>query len=128
MKIIGFIIFLSLASWLLVCWVIVPEAPLEIFLGMLAPLLVGIFTLILVERIYRREPAKLTSFMASAFLVKMVLYGVYVLLILGWYSFQPTPFIVSFSIYFVGLHMVEALYFRSLFNGGTCGMELREAE
>ena len=128
MKIIGYIIFLSVTSCLLICWVIVPEAPLEIFLGMLAPLLVGISTLVLVERIYRKEPAKLTSFMARAFFGKMALYGVYVSLILGWYSFQPTPFIVSFSAYFVGLHMVEALYFRSLFKGGTGGMELREAE
>ncbi len=128
MKIIGYIIFLSVASWLLIGWVIVPDAPLEIFLGMLLPLLVGMSTLVLVERIYRREPAKLTPFMAGAFLGKMALYGVYVSLILGWYSLQPTPFIVSFSAYFVGLHIVEALYFRSLFKGGTGGMELREAE
>ncbi len=46
MKIIGYIIFLSVASWLLIGWVIVPEAPLEIFLGMLSPLLVGISTLV----------------------------------------------------------------------------------
>jgi len=46
---------------------------------------------------------------------KMLLYGVYVSVVVGFYSFQVLPFAVSFTVYFIGLHLTEALYFQTLF-------------
>jgi hypothetical protein len=114
-KIIWYIILVCLGSWGLVSFLFVPEATMEIFLGMLTPLLVGISTLFMVQRIHGEKSSRLTAFMTKAFLGKMVLYGVYVILVVGLYSFQPIPFIISFTVYFSGLHIVEALYFRTLF-------------
>jgi uncharacterized protein YybS (DUF2232 family) len=93
----------------------VPEAAVEILLGMLSPLLLAMGTRILVDRTYRKAPQKLTSLMTQAFMGKMLLYGVYVSVIVGFYSFQVLPFAVSFTVYFIGLHLTEALYFQALF-------------
>jgi len=113
-KIQGYIILSCIGSWALVSWM-VPEAAVEILLGMLSPLLLAMGTHILVDRTYRKAPQKLTSLMTQAFMGKMLLYGVYVSVIVGFYSFQVLPFAVSFTVYFIGLHLTEALYFQSLF-------------
>ncbi len=93
----------------------------EILLGMLSPLLWAIGNLILVERTYRKAPQKLTSLMTKAFMGKMLFYGVYVSVIVGFYSFQALPFAVSFTVYFIGLHLTEALYFQALFRAESPG-------
>ena len=114
MKIQVCILFSCIGSWALVSFMF-PQAAVEIFLGMLGPLLLAIGTLILVERTYRKAPRKLTSLMTQAFFGKMLFYGVYVGVIVGFYSFQALPFAVSFTVYFIGLHLTEALYFQALF-------------
>ena len=114
MKIQVCILFSCIGSWALVSFMF-PHAVVEILLGMLGPLLLAIGTLILVERTYRKAPRKLTSLMTLAFFGKMLFYGVYVGVIVGFYSFQALPFAVSFTVYFIGLHLTEALYFQALF-------------
>ena len=114
MKIQVCILFSCIGSWALVSFMF-PHAAVEILLGMLGPLLMAIGTLILVERTYRKAPRKLTSLMTQAFFGKMLFYGVYVGVIVGFYSFQALPFAVSFTVYFIGLHLTEALYFQALF-------------
>lgn len=86
----------------------------EVFLGMLIPTAVGVVMLSLVGRILGREPRRLTVFMIKAFWLKMVFYAACTIVIVGLLSFQAVPFIVSFTIYFIGLQMVEALYLRTL--------------
>ena len=114
MKIQVCIIFSCIGSWALVSFMF-PHAAVEILLGMLGPLLLAIGTLILVERTYRKAPRKLTSLMTQAFFGKMLFYGVYVGVIVGFYSFQALPFAVSFTVYFIGLHLTAALYVQALF-------------
>ena len=114
MKIQVCILFSCIGSWALGSFMF-PHAAVEILLGMLGPLLLAIGTLILVERTYRKAPRKLTSLMTQAFFGKMLFYGVYVGVIVGFYSFQALPFAVSFTVYFIGLHLTEALYFQALF-------------
>lgn len=114
MKIQSYIIASCIGSWALIS-LMFPQVAVEILLGMLSPLLLAIGTLILVDRTYRKAPQKLTSLMTQAFMGKMLLYGLYVSVIVGVYSFEALPFTVSFTVYFIGLHLTEALYFQSLF-------------
>ena len=114
MKIQRYIIASCIGSWALIS-LMFPQVIVEILLGMLSPLLAALGTLILVDRTYRKAPQKLTSLMTQAFMGKMLFYGVYVSVIVGFYSFQAVPFAVSFTLYFIGLHLTEALYFQSLF-------------
>ncbi len=114
MKIQRYIIASCIGSWALIS-LMFPQVTVEILLGMLSPLLSALGTLILVDRTYRKAPQKLTSLMTQAFMGKMLFYGVYVSVIVGFYSFQAVPFTVSFTLYFIGLHLTEALYFQALF-------------
>ena len=113
-----YIILFCVGSWGAVSVIFVPQSVTEIFLGMIIPLLLGIATILLVERIYRQDPRKLTSFMTKAAIGKMLLYGIYVVLVVGVFSFQAIPFAISFTVYFIGLHLAEALYLRSMFRTG----------
>ena len=78
----------------------------DVWLGMLAPLLVVGITWIVTERVYRATPERLTAVMIGGFAGKLVFFGAYVGLV---------PFAVSFTGYFVALHLVEALWLKRLF-------------
>jgi hypothetical protein len=91
------------------------RASTEIWLGMLAPLVVVCGTWMLTERVYRRNPERLTSLMISGFAAKLVFFGAYVGLVIGVLRVQPIPFIVSFTGYFIVLHLIEALWLKRLF-------------
>ncbi len=120
MKIQRYIIASCIGSWALIS-LMFPSVAVEILLGMLSPLLLAIGTLILVDRTYRKAPQKLTSLMTQAFMGKMLFCGVYVSVIVGFYSFQVVPFAVGFTVYFIGLHLTEALYFQVLFRAEPKG-------
>ena len=108
--------FLCFSTWVLTA-AILERYMAEIFLGMTAPLVVGIATVVRVESIFQNSPEKLTAFMTKAFGGKMVLYGLYLGAIIAFSAFNERPFLVSFVVYFVALHMLEALFIRSVFKG-----------
>lgn len=87
----------------------------EVWLGMLAPLVVVSVTWILSERVYKANPERLTSVMIGAFAGKLVFFGAYVGLVIGIIGVQPVPFAVSFTGYFIVLHLIEALWLKRLF-------------
>ena len=89
----------------------------EVLFGMLAPLLVAVVSWAFAERTYRRDPARLTGLMVTAFAGKMVFFGTYVAIMLQGQALRPVPFIVSFTASFVALHVAEALRLRRLFQG-----------
>ena len=87
----------------------------EVWFGMLAPLVVVSATWLMTERVYRASPERLTSVMISAFAGKLVFFGAYVGLVIGVLGVRPVPFAVSFTGYFIALHMIEALWLKRLF-------------
>jgi len=87
----------------------------EVWLGMLAPLVVVSATWLMTERVYKASPERLTSVMISAFAGKLVFFGAYVGLVIGVLGVTPVPFAVSFTGYFIALHMIEALWLKRLF-------------
>jgi hypothetical protein len=103
-----------LASWF-VARLVRPDLGAEVFFGMLGPLVAVAGTWLLVERASRMNPAGVTSVMMAAFLVKMVFFGAYVAAVVTWWEVERTPFIVSFTGYFVTLYAAEALLLRRLF-------------
>jgi hypothetical protein len=87
----------------------------EVWLGMLAPLVVVSASWMVAERVYRASPAHLTSVMIGAFTGKLVFFGVYVAVVVGVLGARPVPFALSFAGYFIALHMIEALWLKRLF-------------
>lgn len=95
------------------------ESDREVLLGMLGPLAAAIGTWVLVARTYASDrPERLTPLMIVAFAAKMVFFGVYVAVMLTVLSLRPTPFVTSFTVYFIALYAVEARSMQRLFAGG----------
>lgn len=95
----------------------VPAAAVEILLGLLAPLAVALGSWRLMERAYRRGPEQLARLMVRAFVGKLVLFGLYMILAVGALSLDAAWFAGSFTISFVVLHLAEAAQLQRLFSG-----------
>lgn len=93
----------------------------EVGLGLLGPLLAAVGSWELIERTFRREPARVTGLMAVAFGVKMVFFGAYVVVMLKGLALQTIPFTVSFTAAFIGLYAAEAVFLKRLFADGASG-------
>jgi hypothetical protein len=119
MKPVAWMAAASLLSWLAVTMLAGAGTGTVVLLGMAAPLVVASATWVLAERTYTRHPERLTSVMVQAFAGKLVFFGAYVAVMLKILSLRPVPFVVSFTAYFVALHLTEALLLRRLFAGGS---------
>ena len=108
----------SVAVWLVASATVAAGAGVEVLWGMLGPLVMAAGSWVLAQRTYARSPQALTGLMIVAFGVKLVFFGVYVAVLLRVVRLQPVPFAVSFSSYFIALHLVEALFLKRLFAGG----------
>jgi hypothetical protein len=107
----------SVASWLVASAVTGPVMGREVLAGMLGPLLVAVVTWEMADKTFRLNPERLTARMITAFAAKMVFFGAYVAVMLLALSLRPIPFVVSFTAYFIALHLAEALCLRRLFAG-----------
>jgi hypothetical protein len=65
------------------------------------------------------SPERVTRVLMTGLWVKMVFFGVYVVALLQGLALRPTPFVVSFTGYFIGLHAMEAFFLRRLFMDGS---------
>ena len=90
----------------------------EALFGMIGPLLVAGATWVVTERTYQYRPERLTAMMVKGLVLKAVFFGAYVALMLRLLDLRPVPFVASFTGYFVGLHVMEALFMRRLFAEG----------
>lgn len=95
--------------------VVAPGAALEVGLGAAGPLVVGVGSLVLMDRAYKRSPERLTRLMVRAFLAKLVFFGLYMALTVGMLSLDVVWFAGSFTVSFVVLHLAEARHLQRLF-------------
>jgi hypothetical protein len=105
----------SMLSWLIASRAVGPGANPEVLYGMLAPLVVAVVSWIVIERTYRSNPERLTRVMVEGLAVKAVFFGAYVAGMLRVVGLRPVPFVVSFTSYFIALHVTEAVLLRRLF-------------
>jgi hypothetical protein len=104
----------SIGSWLLVT--AVARAPInpEVLYGMAGPLAASLVTWGLVERVHAAAPQRVMSALVAGFAGKMLFFGVYVVVMLRVLGLRPVPFIVSFTAYFIGLYVLQAMFLRRL--------------
>ena len=105
----------SMVSWLVASRVVGPDANPEVLYGMLAPLLVVVVSWVVVERTYRANPERLMRVMVEGLALKALFFGAYVVGMLRLVEVRPVPFVVSFTSYFIALHVTEAVLLRRLF-------------
>jgi hypothetical protein len=105
-------------SWLAATAIVDRRTSFEILAGMSGPLLAVATTWMLAVQFQRRQPAAVTSVIVATFAAKVVFFGVYVAVMLRALSLRPAPFVLSFTFYFIGLYLTEALHLRRLFAEG----------
>jgi hypothetical protein len=108
-------IFFCIGLWGITSNLLYEDYIIEIFLGMIAPLLIGVFSIMTTTAKFKKEPENLTKAMTKNFFIKIIVYGLYVTVILGFYTFNEIPFIVSFVGFFIILYGLEAYYLKKLF-------------
>ncbi len=91
----------------------------DVAAGIGGPLVAAAATWVMVARAARTNPGGLTSLMLAAFVAKVVFFGVYVVVMLRGLGVAPVPFIATFTGYFVGLYVAEAVLMHRLFTGGA---------
>ena len=111
------LIVFCFGSWFIISWIIIKGYIPELFLGMIVPLVIGLLTVTKIQSIFTSDPGKLTSFMIKSFIGKLVIYGVYMIGIVAFSSFNERPCFISFIGYFITLHVLEAFFIRSVFKG-----------
>ena len=114
MKYILSIILLGLGIAGLLSGLIYKQFVNEIFLGMIAPLVVGIFSIQISNKVFEKSPEKLTATLSKSFLIKMVLYALFFIVVLSFYAFEPIPFVISFTCFFILFYIIEAVFLQKL--------------
>ena len=89
-----------------------------ILLGILGPLTAVSSSWVLMARTFRRDPRRLTSFMAAAFAAKMVFFAGYVALAMAVLAVAMVPFIASFTASFIVLYAAEAMLLQRMIAAG----------
>ena len=105
----------SLVSWLVVRVLGGDRVHPEALFGMLGPLASACATWVAVQWALRPGPASVTAVLIGGFALKMVFFGAYVTVMLRTLALRPVPFVVSFTVYFIALYAMEALFLRRAF-------------
>jgi hypothetical protein len=87
----------------------------DVGFGMVGPLVAAGGSWVMIERTFRRDPARVTPLMYQSLLLKMVFFAAYIVAGIQGLSLRPTAFVVSFAGYFLALHVIEAIWLRRLF-------------
>jgi len=86
----------------------------ELALGMAGPLASAGVTWHVVQRTHAKAPERVTGVLVAGLAIKMVFFGAYIALLAA-LGLRLRPFVVSFALYFIALHAIEAGYLRRLF-------------
>ena len=86
----------------------------EIFLGLVGPVLVGFITIFFMIKYSNSRAIRFNKMLVRGFAIKFIFYGVFIITIFTVYSFNPVPFMCSFTVSFIGLHMMEAIVLKKI--------------
>jgi hypothetical protein len=84
------------------------EFTLALWLGMAAPLAAAVISWMSIHSQHARRPEAVTPLLIKSFVIKMLFFGVYVVAMIGGGLVPPVPFAVSFTGFFLALHITEA--------------------
>jgi len=118
MKLVWWMLAGSVISAIALTILLGASSRLEIWFGMLGPLISAIASWLGMMRQYRQRPQGMTRLLIQAFAAKMVFFGIYIAVLLGLGLVRPIPFVISFAGYYISLHIVEAIGLRHLQTAG----------
>ena len=86
----------------------------EIFFGLSGPVLVGFITIFFMIKYSNNGAIRLNRILVKGFVIKFIFYGGFIITIFTVYSFNPVPFMCSFTLSFIVLHMMEAVVLKKI--------------
>jgi len=101
-------------SWLAVSAIGGDRVHPEALFGMLGPLASACVAWIAMVRAHRTAPERLTAVMIAGFAVKLLFFGIYVVVMLRVLALRPAPFVTAFTSYFIALYAMQALFLNRL--------------
>jgi hypothetical protein len=107
----------GLLVWLVATSLLGMQAATEAAFGTLGPLVAACGSWALIERTMKRDATQVTPMMVKLFAAKMLFFGLYLVLAVLPLGMRPVPFMVSFTLAFVTLYLLEAFYLQRLFAG-----------
>ncbi len=108
----------SLLVWLTATTVSGMAVAPEAAMGTLGPLVAASGSWMLIERTMRRNATHVTPMMVKLFAVKMLFFGLYLVIAIVALGMRPVPFTITFTSAFVTLYLLEAFYLQRLFADG----------
>jgi hypothetical protein len=108
-------VVVSTASWLVLVAIAGFDFLPELTAGMAGPLAVALTSWWGVARAHRTNPMRVTNVLLSAFVAKVLFFGVYVVTGVRLLGLRPVPFALCLTGYFVVLYAMQALMMRRLF-------------
>jgi len=80
----------------------------ELALGMAGPLVSAVVSWHVIERTHAAAPERLTNVLIASFGIKLLSFAIYVGVMMAGLGLRPRPFVMSFTGYYVALHVLEA--------------------
>ena len=108
------IVIAALASLGVVAMLVAPEVRADVAWGMLGPLVAVTATWVAIEQTHRRDPGRVMGVLMQAFIIKVLFFGAFVVVMFRVVGVRTTPFVVSFTSYFLVLYLVEAVLLQRL--------------
>ena len=84
----------------------------DIWFGMFAPTLASVITWMAIERQKRLDPQKMLKCLIQSFVIKFLFFAAYITVVLKTNQVRPGVFVGCFVIFYLALHMTEALELR----------------
>ena len=97
-------------------FLIKPQFINEIICGILLPWIISSIEIFILNRIYDKEVLKTTKVLIYGFIAKMIIFGVFLFIIIHFYSFNALAFVFSFLTSFLVFHTLETVFLKLLFD------------
>jgi hypothetical protein len=109
MKLFWQMLFGSIIASFILSTLLFREFGREIWLGMAGPLAAALVSWVLIIKQHGKAPEGLTQLLIKSFACKMIFIAAYVAILIKMRVAAPVPFAVSFTCYFIFLHVMEAI-------------------
>lgn len=114
MKLVWWMLAGSILAAIVLTLLVGAHTRLEIWFGMLGPLIAAAASWIAMVREYARSHRGMTRLLIRAFAAKMIFFAVYIIVLLRTRYVRPIPFVICFAGFYLALHFVEAMGLRRM--------------
>ncbi len=88
---------------------------ISVYWGITVPLVINLFTFLIAKSMWNKKDFNVTRGNIVSFILRVLFYGIAIVIITINISIEKIPFILSFTVTFILLTLSEALYFRNSF-------------